>query len=666
VAFAVFTVLANSVTWLGGSAETLLIACDVALLMAGALFVLVWRLRTRRAPDVDVDATGASPAQHVDDDLPASLRALPIAGAVVALGAALTTGSLTAWWGAAVLSAGAAFVVTARSPVCDRPILRSRGTDALLIGLCLTFAAAVAIAHRSDADDSFYINLIVAALDHPEATLFAHDTLHGYADVPMSLPVFELLSWELFQAGLARLFGMDALTISYRWMAPIIGLLIPLAWARLAMRLLPRSWPIAVTLVVFELLVVGDGRAGYGDFGVLRLHQGKSVLLHFALPLCAAYGIEFGLAPTSWRFARLAAVQIAAVGLSASGLWLAPVVAGLGLASTLPLSMHALRRNARVLATGIAASFYPLALAVAMRAATLAAMRDAVRPMDGAAFDAARLMTHATELVLGDGAYRHAALFALVAVSGAAASASMRRFAAVSGLGFLLLFFNPFTAEGVAAGITGADTYFRVFWLIPLPLFVATLVGTPMQFTRPARLASLPARIAITCLLAIGVLGFLPQIWNLSAANGVQLGVPGPKLPPDELAVARTIADHADAGSFVLAPLSIARWIPLIQQHPRPLMVRELYLDRLHGRLGVGELDRRRALAHYVGGTLRPTDGPALLADAIDDYPLDVVCVSGRALAWPELRRVLVESSLVLLERGVDHEVWIRSPSSGR
>lgn len=665
MAFAIFTVLANAVTWFGGSAETLLVACDGALLVAGALFVFGWRLRAKGAPHGAVDAAVSPPAHAGDDDLPASLRALPIAGALVALGAALTTGSLTAWWGVALLSAVAAFVITARSPVSDRPMLRSRATDALLIGLCVAFAGAVAIAHRGDADDSFYVNLIVAALDHPGAALFADDTLHGYADVPMSLPVFELLSWELFQAGLARLFGTDALTITYRWMAPFVGLLIPLAWARLVMRLLPRSWPIAVTIVVFELLVVGDGRAGYGDFGVLRLHQGKSVLLHLALPLCAAYGIEFGLAPTRWRFVRLAAVQIAAVGLSASGLWLAPVVAGLGLASTLPLSMHALRRNARVIATGIAASFYPLALAIAMRAATLAAMRDAVRPMDGAAFDGVRLMSHATELVLGDGAYSHVALFALVAVSGAAASASMRRFAAVSGLAFLLLFFDPFSAEAVAAGITGADTYFRVFWSIPLPLFVATLIATPMQLARPARLASRPARIAITGLLAIAVLGFLPQVWNLSADNGVRLGVPGPKLPPDELAVARTIAAHADAGAFVLAPLSIARWIPLIQRHPRPLMVRELYLDRLHARLGVGELDRRRALAHYVGGTLRPTDGPSLLADAIDRYPLDVVCVSGRALAWPELRRVLVESSLVVLERGVDHEIWIRPPSSG-
>jgi hypothetical protein len=475
--------------------------------------------------------------------------------------------------------------------------------------------------------------------------------------VPMALPVFDLLSWELFQSSLARLFGVDALTIVYRGMAPLVGLLVPLAWARLTMRLLPRGWPTVVTLLVIGLLAVGDGRASYGDFGVLRLHQGKSVLLQFALPLCAAYGIEFGLAPTRWHFFRLAAVQIAALGLSASGLWLGPVVAGLGVASTLSLDIANLRVNARVLAAGVAASAYPLVLAIALRAATVAAMEGAVHPMQGAALDGPQLIAQATTLVLGEGGYRLLALFALLAVAGAAPSASMRRFAAVAGLAFLLLFFAPFTAESVANGITGADTYFRVFWLIPLPLFVASLIATPMHATASSHrwLGG-----AITLALAVIVYGVLPQIANLSSANGVRLGTPDSKLPPDEFAIAQAVARHADADAFVLAPLSVARWIPLIQRHPRPLMVREMYLDRLHARLGDAELDRRRVLAHLVGGTVRPAEGPAVLAEAIDAYPLEVVCLSGPALRWPELRRVLLDSPLEVAERDADHEIWIR------
>jgi hypothetical protein len=161
-------------------------------------------------------------------------------------------------------------------------------------------------------------------------------------------------------------------------------------------------------------------------------------------------------------------------------------------------------------------------------------------------------------------------------------------------------------------------------------------------------------------------LGVAPQVQNLSTDNGVRLGTPHWKLPEDEFDRAREIAASADEDDFVLAPLAIARWIPLIQRHPRPVMVREMYIDRLHATLGPDELDRRRVLAHLVGGHARPPEGPALLADAIERYPLRVVCLSGRALAWPELRRVLLDSALEVGERDADHEIWIRPALPGQ
>ena len=63
--------------------------------------------------------------------------------------------------------------------------------------------------------------------------------------------------------------------------------------------------------------------------GIPRLHQGKAVLVTLLVPLVAAYGIELARRPSLASGLRLAAAQIAAVGASATGLWLAPAVAGL-------------------------------------------------------------------------------------------------------------------------------------------------------------------------------------------------------------------------------------------------------------------------------------------------------------------------------------------------
>jgi hypothetical protein len=49
-----------------------------------------------------------------------------------------------------------------------------------------------------------------------------------------------------------------------------------------------------------------------------------------------------------------------------------------------------------------------------------------------------------------------------------------------------------------------------------------------------------------------------------------------------------------------------------------------------------------------------------MLAEAIEQYPLSVVCLGGPAMAWPELRRALIDSPLEVRSRNADLEVWAR------
>jgi len=661
VAFAAFTVVTNACVAVGASLDALLLVCAAGIAVA----LVSVAMRSRRGGAGPATPLAPPPGLRQNRAQSAGLRSLLIGGAL----AAATTGalfeSILAWWAIALPTFAAALWGEARTDVAAPAPMRSAFTDRLLVALAVLFACVVSIAQRADADDAFYVNLVLAAAARPDAPLLAGDTLHGYPGVAMALPVFEVLSWEVLQAAIVRLTGASTLTVTHVVVPPLVALIVPLAWARLATRLLPASWPWAVVCVVIGLLAVGDGRAGHGDFGLLRLHQGKSVMLHIALPLCTAFAIEYGMAPSRWGLVRLAAAQIAAVGLSASGLWLGPVAAGLGLLATTPLRPRALRTSWRTLAAGLCASAYPVALALLLRGETLRAMSEAPRPLDGASWDGPRLMEHAADLVLGSGPYRWIALLALVAATASSGSPMARRFGAIAGAAFVVVLFDPLTAPFVANGVTGADTYFRVFWALPLPLLVASLLVEPLVASLPGRLDRPSIRRAGAAITALFVLVAAPRFHTLSAENGTRLATPGPRLPPDELAAARTINRLADPDHFVLAPLAVARWIPLVEGHPKPLMVRELYLDRLAPLLGREELDRRRALAHLVGGAIRPRAGEALLADAIERYPLEVVAVAGPALGWPGIRRALRESPLEVAERTADLEIWVRGPSAG-
>ncbi|MDG2049125.1 MAG: DUF6077 domain-containing protein, partial [Myxococcota bacterium] len=587
--FATWTLLTHLVVWAGGHLDQLILSCIAA--MGAALGLALWGPPGRWTPSPERD----HPSRVV---LGTTFRVALVVGALAASLAGAVSGSIEVWWTVALGTLGLAAVGQSQtaSPVLSPA--QPKGQIAWLGAFALLLAGSVLIAHRPDADDAYYINLVVATVGQPSQALLSGDTLHGYADVPPSLPVFRLMTWELFQSALSRVTGLPPLWLAHTLIPALVALCVPLAWARLAMRLVPRHWLFVTGLTLLALICFGDGPKGYGDFGLLRLQQGKSILLHIALPLCAAYGIEFAQRPSASAWLRLAAVQIASVGLSASGLWLAPVVAGIGLGSTLQLRPGQALRSIQRVVTGLTASAYPLVVGTALRADTLQAIESAIRPLAGADWSGAALMTHAANAVLGQGVYREGLLFAALAVT-ASGNPMLRRFATCTGLVFATLFFNPWTAPWIAHHLTGSETYFRVFWIWPLPLFLAALVCEPLGWkslnqTAAGRAATRAAVLVSTAL----ALWTLPAPHTLSTANGVRLDRPGPKLPPEAWRLAEHIGALAQPSSFVLAPLPIARWIPLVEQGPRPLMVRELYLDRLAPRLGTAELGRRRALAH--------------------------------------------------------------------
>ena len=654
LAFATWTLLTHLVVWLEGPLD-LLILCSITA-MAVALALAIWGTPPSwtRSPGLEAPSPIA---------LGTVFRVTIVLGAFAASVAGALSGSIEVWW--AIASATltlAAFAPSQTVQQFSKPA-QPPAQIAWLSGFALLFAGVVLIAHRPDADDAYYINLVVSAVGQPTQALLSGDTLHGYANVPPSLPVFQLMTWELFQAGVSRVTGFPPLWVAHIIAPALVALCVPLAWARLATRLVPQHWLWVTGLTLLALLCFGDGTKGYSDFGVLRLQQGKSILLLVALPLSAAYGIEFAQRPSARTWVKLAAVQIASVGLSASGLWLAPIVAGIGLVATLPLTTGHALQSIRWVLVGLSASAYPLLLGGALRTATLQAVESAIRPLGGANWSGAELMAHAAEAVLGHGLYGQWLLFATLALT-ASSNPLLRRFAAVSALVFAALFFNPWTAPWVAHHLTGSETFFRVFWILPLPLFWAAFLCEPLAWsstkTAPGRAV---ARTGIVLVSALA-LWFLPSPPTLSAENGVRLDRPGPKLPPEAWRLAKQIGALSQPDSFVLAPLPIARWIPLIEGAPRPLMVRELYLDRLASRLGTAELDRRRALTHLVGGAIRPPSGPALLERAIREDPLDVVCLREPAASWPALRAVLSKSSLVPTEQTAEYEIWARPRSS--
>jgi hypothetical protein len=647
--FALFTLVANLAVFVGAGLDAMLAAAGACLSIAG---LVRWRAR-RKAPRPE---PAGQPAVG-RPGRPAWPRVCVAAfAAAVAAGYALGAPLALVWLAGAVLSGVLCAVecIGVESNAERRASPAGAGATAVLAGMSLLCVVAVLVSHRPDTDDAFYLNLAVAAADHPAQPLLAHDTLHGIAGIEMSLPVYRVHSLELLVAGLSRWTGRPALDVAHLWLPALAALLIPLAYARLFRLLIPERWLWAVGIAVAYLLYANGGSHGWPNFGLVRLHQGKSMLLTLMLPLLAAYAIEFGRKPSSGRWWRLAGAQVAALGLSASALWLAPLVAGIAVAAGIPATRAAALR-ARTLIMGFAASGYVLAVALALRGATEAAIRDSPIPIPEVSFDSAELATQALRASMGAGPMAAFTLFAALSAWSFCDSRAARRYCAFFALAWLLVW-NPFTASWIAAHLTGAPTYWRSFWLLPMPVLVAVVLSAPLALGGRAR--PWLGRAAVLALTSIVFLGTVRSP-TLSSANHVRIGWPGWKVPGAAFEAARVVASRGGPGAIVLAPRSVAPWIPTFHDHPYPLVVRTLYLPVLHGHLTERDLRVRIALMRLVSGDARPPHADELLRDEIAERGIRVVCLSSKAADWEDITEVLADSGLRKIYWNTDYQVWV-------
>lgn len=699
MAFAVLTLCTNAVVATGASLHVLSI---VSLIALGALLPVAWWLRPRGpAPLLASVDTDGGWRDAVD---PREVGAV-VAVALCAAGAGLATGSVWPAWLGIVACAGwrLARSLTSRGTP-PRPALHSaRSAHSahsphaarvpwLVPALAALCALTVAVAHRANDDDAFYLNIAVAAVDAPDAPLLAGDTLHGYEGVPLDLPVFRVLAYEPGVAMLSRITGIDALVLAHVVLPPIFAALIPLAWARLLRRLAPAEWAWLLAGLVASLYLWTDGRATFGEFALLRLQQGKAILLVVLWPLLADAGIAFGRRPGGLRWLRLAAAQIAAVGLTSNALWLAPVLGGLGVCAGLLDRFSAMRgappagaevrsephvegtaardtgslrpphvtEALRTLAWGALASFHPVIVALILRAEMLRAFREAPHPLESLSFSATTFMAEALAIVAGRGIEAAWLVFAVIAALALAPTAAMRRFMAVFSGAAALLFWTPLWAHLVGTGITGPDTYFRVLWVWPLPLAFAVLLTAGIGWSaRMGRRDAATRAFAFGAALVVGIVVSGGRL-TISPSNGVRLGAPAVKIDPGELAVARALTRYAGPDEFVLAPAAPSRWIGLLQGHPHPLVVREMLLDALSGRFDERELTLRAQLTRMAGGDVRLPHSGRLLTRAIETVPLRAVALTGEARGYDDVLEALEASPLERVESNDAFEIWAR------
>jgi hypothetical protein len=466
---------------------------------------------------------------------------------------------------------------TSDLPMAGEAPLRSRftGQDLLVVIVTIAAMAVTLCAHRPDPDDSLYVSFSVAAADDPSAPILHRLTLHSISEPRFFLPNYKLHSLEMLVATVAVATGVEPIAIFHLMLAPLAAGLCIMAHAALFRRLTPGRHGQAVLAVFVFLVAMADTHQTIGNFAFVRLHQGKGILVSVMVPVLILVGLAFARRPGKREWLDLCAAQIAAIGLTANGLLVGPVVAGLAVLSGLLVARQPIA-GLRALGLALAASAYPVAAGVLVSSRLRYVFNTALAEIEPSSplTENAWFIVDKAVFVFGSGPFAWLCLVLALAGWCLADGGEARSLGLVFPLGIILFFLNPLLVPIVARYLVSGELYWRVFWTLPVAVLAGTAVVGPLRWGR-SRAGRLLIRTAYGATLML-ILLVMPQATTLSRANGTRLGAPDLKVPP-EFEVALAIREHCPEHSNVLAPEDVSLWITTLSRHPYPLLSRSLY-----------------------------------------------------------------------------------------
>lgn len=535
---------------------------------------------------------------------------LPLASSALVQRVALRLGlsfHVASWALAATVIAALVLSVTgllvARRGPDFRPVHWNLDVVLALVIACVSAALVVALLHRPDADDVIYLPKIVYAVAHPEVRMngVIHEIAHTPAlALPQSAAAYYPTAYEFCQAAFAHLTGVDLLWVYYRLapsLAAIFGILLLAANLRL-LGLSRRAAACAALILVPLILLLGESHRSFGNFTLLRLFQSKCAFIFLGLPMYIAQSMLFLRKPGIGRWLLLLAGVVAVSSMTTSALVMLPLL-------SLPLFLawwFAFGREwplAEGIARGAAyAATLSPALAFALDYRHYAIARVAYGSQINAGFP--RTFSGQFHLVTGGTALSASIVMLLAALLflGWRWREARHRFLLAWSVLTVACYLNPWVAPAIMRYLTTENIYWRLVFLIPLPLLVGAAAGA--LFDRPDKDA--PSRhLAPFVLFAALAAAVVVSPWSvMRPGNHVTVSLTG--YPLDTYAdEARNCLRLANPG-VMLAPVPLAQdMVVLSAEHPQVVTRGDFLRNALFAE--PGDFAQRMSAAAFIAGT---------------------------------------------------------------
>jgi hypothetical protein len=420
----------------------------------------------------------------------------------------------------------------------------------LLFALGLACATTTLFVRRPNQDDIAYFHRVLTQLSALDQPIFVHETSVDMTAAAFS-PLHLATSHEMLMGLLGHYLGIDPLYF-YQVVGPLFAVfLIPFVLYWCSRRLGLARWPAAIgaLLGITFLLLNAAGPASFGQTVFGRMWQGKAIVWILLLPLAICLTYRFLCLGNRSDLVWLVLLTIAAVGLSNTALYMMPATIGCSCLSFFSVEVFSEKRRQNIRKQFYHCLLLAIPLVYPIGILVLLKLNVIPKPTDMRAFGPEfTAWRQPLENVLGwfPEYLRDIAIMVGVPLLIVRGKNGLFLFSYICAVWLLCL--NPLLGHLWMHVL--AASYFRLFYLLQLPLLCAMSAAAIPRLAGWPRGSLKDQTLTLTTLLAV-ILGFVYSYRILSIMpRNPKVGI-GWKSPGDYQLLPANVSFAQAAGKYI-------------------------------------------------------------------------------------------------------------------
>lgn len=334
---------------------------------------------------------------------------------------------------------------------------------------------------HTDNDDGYFITISNIALEEDLICMDGDTVYNGIEGSGSNSFRPQSSSWELFIAFFAKLFRIHPAVLAHTIMPVLLIALCYMAVYDLGKRLIKNQNTLYVFLIIYAVLNLFGGYAVYSSacFLLLRIWQGKAMLVNFAFPMLIGYCIDIYRKKENvgtWILNLI--VVIAGIGFSVVGIYLMPAFyIVIGMPYLIYCGILKQWKRCWKLIIQAFVSMLPVILYILYTFYMVISSASGEKYMSASA----PVWKNVFDMTMGQGAYFVLFLLSMLYLFLKKGENLVRLLFCGSALCSFFTFLNPYLCTFVAQKITGVDVYWRLYWMLPIYLSIAYVAAKVLE-----------------------------------------------------------------------------------------------------------------------------------------------------------------------------------------